>query len=124
VKSSFLITIITIFLVNSCASNFYQVPVAQGNIISVSMLAKLEQGLTKAQVRYIMGTPSINDPFNMNRWDYIGFEIIGENKRSNVHHTLFFKDNKLIRWNKKIASEVNENLEEKSKEQSKRKLEQ
>ena len=123
-KSSFLITIITIFLVNSCASNFYQVPVAQGNIISVSMLAKLEQGLTKAQVRYIMGTPSINDPFNMNRWDYIGFEIIGENKRSNVHHTLFFKDNKLIRWNKKIASEVNENLEEKSKEQSKRKLEQ
>jgi len=88
------------------------------------MLAKLEQGLTKAQVRYIMGTPSINDPFNMNRWDYIGFEIIGENKRSNVHHTLFFKDNKLIRWNKKIASEVNENLEEKSKEQSKRKLEQ
>jgi outer membrane protein assembly factor BamE len=124
VKSSFLITIITIFLLNSCASNFYQVPVAQGNIISVSMLAKLEQGLTKAQVRYIMGTPSINDPFNMNRWDYIGFEIIGENKRSNVHHTLFFKDNKLIRWNKKIASEVNENLEEKSKEQSKRKLEQ
>ena len=45
------------------------------------MLAKLEPGLTKAQVQYIMGTPSVKDPFNMNRWDYIGFEIIGDNKR-------------------------------------------
>ena len=118
-----IVTIISFFILNSCASNFYQVPVAQGNIISASMLAKLEPGLTKAQVRYIMGTPSIKDPFNMNRWDYIGFEIIGENKSSNVHHTLIFRENKLVSWNKKIASEVNENLEEKSKEQSKRKLE-
>lgn len=117
-------SIITVFFIYSCASNFYQVPVAQGNIISASMLDKLESGLTKAQVRYIMGTPSIKDPFNWNRWDYIGFEIIGENKRSNVHHTLVFKENKLVNWNKKIASEVNENLKEKSKEQSKRKLEQ
>ena len=123
-RISFQIVIISIFFLNSCASNFYQVPVAQGNIISASMLAKLEPGLTKAQVRYIMGTPSIKDPFNMNRWDYIGFEIIGENKSSNVHHTLIFRENKLVSWNKKIASEVNENLEEKSKEQSKRKLEQ
>ena len=88
------------------------------------MLAKLEPGLTKAQVSYIMGTPSIKDPFNMNRWDYIGFEIFGDNKESSVHHTLVFEENKLISWNKKIASEVNENLEEKSIEQSKRKLEQ
>ena len=122
-RISFQIVIISIFVLNSCASNFYQVPVAQGNIISASMLAKLEPGLTKAQVRYIMGTPSIKDPFNMDRWDYIGFEIIGDNKSSNVHHTLVFEENKLISWNKKIASEVNENLEEKSKEQSKRKLE-
>ncbi|MDC3045777.1 outer membrane protein assembly factor BamE [Gammaproteobacteria bacterium] len=122
-RISFQIVIISIFFLNSCANNFYQVPVAQGNIISASMLAKLEPGLTKAQVRYIMGTPSIKDPFNMDRWDYIGFEIIGDNKSSNVHHTLVFEENKLISWNKKIASEVNENLEEKSKEQSKRKLE-
>ena len=116
-------SIITVFFISACASSFYQVPVAQGNIISASMLEKLEQGLTKAQVRYIMGTPSIKDPFNLNRWDYIGFEIIGENKRSNVHHTLIFEKNKLVTWKRKIASEVNENLKEKSKEQSKRKLE-
>ena len=88
------------------------------------MLAKLEVGLTKAQVRYIMGTPSIKDPFNKNRWDYIGFEFIGENKRGVVHHTIIFEGNKLVQFISKNDSEVNENLEEKSKEQSIRKLEQ
>ncbi len=116
--------IITIFLIYSCASDFYQVPVAQGNIINPSMLSKLESGLTKAQVRYIMGTPSIKDPFNSDRWDYIGFEIIGDNTRASVHHTLIFKENKLESWNKKLKNEVNENLQEKSIEQSKQKLEQ
>ena len=42
------------------------------------MISKLETGLTKAQVQYIMGTPSIKDPFNSSKWDYIGFEIIGD----------------------------------------------
>ena len=119
-----LLSIITLFFVYSCASNFYQVPVAQGNIISSSMLAKLEVGLTKAQVRYIMGTPSIRDPFDKNRWDYIGFEFIGENKRSVVHHTIIFEGNRLVQFISRNDSEVNENLEEKSREQSTRKLEQ
>tara|TARA_B100001248_G_scaffold103755_1_gene77322 strand:- start:3331 stop:3597 length:267 start_codon:yes stop_codon:yes gene_type:complete len=88
------------------------------------MLDKLEVGLTKAQVRYIMGTPSIKDPFDKNRWDYIGFEFRGENKRAVVHHTIIFERNKLVQFVSKNDSEVNENLEEKSKEQSIRKLEQ
>tara|TARA_B100001027_G_scaffold216808_1_gene194459 strand:- start:1486 stop:1752 length:267 start_codon:yes stop_codon:yes gene_type:complete len=88
------------------------------------MLGKLEVGLTKAQVRYIMGTPSIKDPFNKNRWDYIGFEFIGENKRAVVHHTIIFEGNRLVQFVSKNESEVNEDLVEKSKEQSTRKLEQ
>ena len=106
--------IITIFFLNSCASNFYQVPVAQGNIVSKSMLSKMEEGLTKAQVRYIMGTPSINDPFNKDRWDYIGFEIIGDTKRSTVHHIMIFEENKLVEWKTITKNEVNENFEERS----------
>ena len=106
--------IITIFFLNSCASNFYQVPVAQGNIVSKSMLSKMEEGLTKAQVRYIMGTPSINDPFNKDRWDYIGFEIIGDTKRKTVHHIMFFEENKLVEWKTITKNEVNENFEERS----------
>ena len=55
------------------------------------MIAKLETGLTKAQVQYIMGTPSVKDPFNTNQWDYIGFEIIGDDLLREVHHSLIFE---------------------------------
>ena len=109
-KSSFLITIITIFLLNSCASNFYQVPIAQGNIISIQMLSKLEKGLTKAQVQYIMGTPSIKDPFDSSVWNYIGYEIVGNEVLREIHYSLYFQDEKLDKWANKVDSDSNEDL--------------
>ena len=123
-KITFIITIITIFFLNSCASNFYQVPVAQGNIISVSMLSKLETGLSKAQVQYIMGTPSINDPFDSNKWDYVGFEIVGDEVFREVHHSLIFKDDKLVSWVKKKGKAANQSFEEEAKKLNKEKSEQ
>ena len=105
-----LITIITIFFLNSCASNFYQVPIAQGNIISLEMLSKLEKGLTKVQVQYIMGTPSVQDPFNSSKWDYIGYEIIGNELLREVHYSLYFQEDKLSKWIKEIDSDSNEDL--------------
>ena len=75
------------------------------------MLSKLEKGLTRAQVQYIMGTPSIKDPFNSTRWDYIGFEIIGNDVLREVHYSLSFRENKLEDWIKKIDTNSNENLE-------------
>ena len=111
-KKFLLNLIITSFFLYSCASNFYQVPIAQGNIISIDMLSKLERGLTRAQVQYIMGTPSIKDPFNSTKWDYIGFEIIGNEVLREVHYSLSFRENKLEDWIKKIDTNSNENLED------------
>ena len=99
----------------ACSNRFYQVPIAQGNIISIDMLTKLETGLTKVQVQYIMGTPSVKDPFNLNQWDYIGYELIGDELTREVHHTLFFRDDKLTSWLKKVESSSNENTEGESK---------
>ena len=109
-KFTFPLTIITIFFLNSCASNFYQVPIAQGNIISLEMLSKLEKGLTKVQVQYIMGSPSVKDPFDSSKWDYIGYEIIGDDLLREVHYSLVFQDEKLKKWVKKIDSDSNEDV--------------
>ena len=109
-KFTILVTIITIFFLNSCASNFYQVPIAQGNIISLEMLSKLEKGLTKVQVQYIMGSPSVKDPFDSSKWDYIGYEIIGDDLLREVHYSLLFQDEKLKKWIKKIDSDSNEDV--------------
>ena len=79
------------------------------------MLSKLETGLSKAQVQYIMGTPSINDPFDSNKWDYVGFEMIGDEVFREVHHSLIFKDDKLVSWAKKKVRQLIKALKKKLK---------
>lgn len=57
-------------LLASCALKPYKMDVQQGNVVTAEMRAKLKFGMTKTQVRYVLGTPMISDPFHENRWDY------------------------------------------------------
>jgi len=57
-----------------------------------------------------MGTPSVKDPFDSSRWDYIGYEIIGNELLREVHYSLYFQDEKLNEWIKKIDSGSNEDV--------------
>lgn len=64
----------TLFLA-ACGSTLptlkpYHVEVQQGNVVDEKMMAQLHPGMTKSQVRYILGTPLIQDSFHQNRWDY------------------------------------------------------
>jgi len=45
--------------------------IQQGNEIDAEMLLKLKPGMTKNQVRFVLGTPLIQDSFHNNRWDYL-----------------------------------------------------
>ncbi len=49
----------------------YKVDVQQGNDINQDMLARLKPGMTPSQVRFVLGTPLLVDPFHDNRWDYV-----------------------------------------------------
>lgn len=49
----------------------YKLDVQQGNVVTSKMLLQLRPGMTKSQVRFIMGTPLIQDSFHANRWDYV-----------------------------------------------------
>jgi len=44
--------------------------IQQGNVVTSDMLLKLRPGMTKSQVKFIMGTPLLVDSFRTNRWDY------------------------------------------------------
>ena len=48
----------------------YKMDIRQGNFVTPDMRDKLKLGMTKPQVRYVLGTPMINDMFHANRWDY------------------------------------------------------
>lgn len=49
----------------------YKLEVQQGNVVTSAMLLKLRPGMTQSQVRFIMGTPLIQDSFHGKRWDYV-----------------------------------------------------
>ena len=73
----------------------YRIDVQQGNIIEQEMLDKLQPGMDKGQVRFIMGTPAIEDPFHADRWEYLFTVSKGGRQREQRHITLHFEDEKL-----------------------------
>lgn len=48
----------------------YKIDIQQGNYVTQEMVAKLQPGMTRSQVRFALGTPLIVDPFRSDRWDY------------------------------------------------------
>jgi outer membrane protein assembly factor BamE len=69
-------TIILAALFLAACSHFpvltpYKINVQQGNVVTQEMVSKLWPGLTKAQVRFVLGTPLLTDIFNPERWDYV-----------------------------------------------------
>jgi outer membrane protein assembly factor BamE len=49
----------------------YRMDIQQGNVVTQEMVAKLKPGMTRQQVRFVMGTPPIADAFHQDRWDYV-----------------------------------------------------
>jgi outer membrane protein assembly factor BamE len=71
--------LIAIILATFAASSgcVYRLNIAQGNLIEQKDLDQVELGMTRNQVRFLLGTPMIDDPFHVNRWDYVYFLKIG-----------------------------------------------
>jgi len=57
----------------------YRTNIAQGNLIEQEDLDQVEVGMTRNQIRFLLGTPLIDDPFHAARWDYIYYIRIGRN---------------------------------------------
>jgi len=75
-------TIIFAMLVALAVSSgcVYRANIAQGNLIEEDDLVQLEVGMTKNQVRFLLGTPMIDDPFHADRWDYVYYLTVGRDK--------------------------------------------
>jgi len=58
----------------------YQAALSQGNLLDQEDIDQVEVGMTRGQVRFLLGTPMIDDPFHENRWDYVYYLRIGREK--------------------------------------------
>ena len=79
--------------------NEYKIDIQQGNVLTQDMVAQLRPGLSKDQVRFILGTPILTDMFHANRWDYVyrlqkGSTGVAETRKFSV---FFDADGKLSR---------------------------
>ena len=76
--------------------------IQQGNIVTPEMVAQLKSGMSKRQVRYILGTPLLIDVFHQNRWDYT-FTMKKRNEAMEVKQfSVFFKDDQLLSYHSDI----------------------
>lgn len=58
-------------LLGGCSFNSHRIDIQQGNTITEAEVARLQHGMTREQVQYIMGTPLVRNPFRAERWDYV-----------------------------------------------------
>jgi outer membrane protein assembly factor BamE len=74
----------------------YKIDVQQGNVITKEMLARLQPGMTKSQVRFTLGTPLVVDPFRADRWDYVFLYTKQGAVTEHRRIVVVFKDDKLL----------------------------
>ena len=76
----------------------YRIEIVQGNVVTQEVMAQIQPGLGRAQVREILGTPLLTDLFHEDRWDYV-FTIARQGIAPQQRRvTVFFKDNVVERF--------------------------
>jgi outer membrane protein assembly factor BamE len=75
----------------------YRMDIQQGNVVTQEMISKLKPGMTRSQVRFVLGTPLVVDPFRTNRWDYVYLYEKAGRLVEQRHIAVIFEDDKLVR---------------------------
>ena len=74
----------------------YKMEIQQGNFVTQEMLSRIKHGMTRDQVRFVLGTPLVTDMFHADRWDYVyAREPVGGGRMEQRRFALFFEDGKL-----------------------------
>jgi outer membrane protein assembly factor BamE len=71
----------------------YKIDIQQGNVVTQDMIDQLRPGMTRRQVRFIMGNPLLTDTFHANRWDYLYSIQPGGGTRFQERISLMFDGN-------------------------------
>jgi len=75
----------------------HRIDVQQGNALEQEALEKLKTGMTRSQVRFLLGTPLLVDPFHSNRWDYVYNYLTAGKLTEKKRLTLIFEGDVLMR---------------------------
>ena len=92
----------TALLATGCGSNQwgfpYKVGVQQGNWITTEQVGLLTEGMTREQVRYALGSPTLTSALHADRWDYPYFYRAPNGLVEERNFTVFFRNGLLVKW--------------------------
>lgn len=92
-----LVSLLIVPLLSGCFLVPHKIDVQQGNFVDHKMLEKLKPDMTRSQVRFVLGTPLIADPFHPDRWDYVYLTGKAGDVRSQSRVTVMFEGDRLKR---------------------------
>lgn len=100
-----LVVTLSLFAAACGALTPYRMEIQQGNYVTQEMVAQLKPGLTRDQVRFVMGTPLLSDIFHEERWDYV-FTRQRANSQvvEHLRVVVFFEGGKLKRMDGDLAA--------------------
>jgi outer membrane protein assembly factor BamE len=76
----------------------YRMDVQQGNLLDAEQVDQLEVGMTRSQVRFLLGTPMVIDSFDPDRWDYVYSLRRGRSRDVTKRHlVVWFEGDKVVR---------------------------
>jgi len=87
----------TVIPLSGCT--IYEIDIQQGNVLDEEAVDKLQLGMNRQQVKFILGSPILTDTFHPNRWDYIHTYRPGKGETRQRTITITFKEDSLVKIN-------------------------
>jgi outer membrane protein assembly factor BamE len=85
----------------------YRINIQQGNFLDQAAVDQVKDGMTRSQVRYLLGTPMVADSFNKERWDYIYYLKKGRSRHIDSRRvTVYFDADKVAKLDKPTDAEA------------------
>ncbi len=79
----------------------YRINIQQGNFLESKLVDQVSVGMTRSQVRFLLGTPMLADSFHPDRWDYLYYYKAGKTQKVEQHEfVVYFTDEKVARIDK------------------------
>ncbi len=75
----------------------YRPEIQQGNVVTQEQINQLEPGMSKRQVRFLLGSPMLTDVFHADRWDYAFTFGQGSKPTEMQRVTVYFENDRLVR---------------------------
>ena len=102
-----LICVASILALSACVGILpepHKIEIQQGTLLEPELVDQLQIGMTREQVTFLLGSPTLQDVFHPERWDYLFYRDTHAPTTAPDGLTLYFEEQKLVRINNRLKA--------------------